>query len=210
MPSPPATYSFPKFNIPTAEWLTYADTLNDQRWKFTGEVTQAGRNHASFVMARSSSANDNGPFVYKWRSGPNAFNSPDNYYVLRLADVILMYAEAVNEQRGPTQDALAKLNTIQTRAGLQALALSDVATQQAFRNEVDRQRRLELAFEGERWFDLLRYTRQSTGNQPVTHAVTALDIIQQVRGTRDANYLLFPFPQTEINNNALLQQNPGY
>ncbi|GAB4054356.1 RagB/SusD family nutrient uptake outer membrane protein [Spirosoma litoris] len=210
LPSPPATYSFPKFNIPTAELLAYADTLNDQRWKFTGEVTQAGRNHASFVMNRSTSANDNGPFVYKWRSNPNAFNSPDNYYVVRLADVLLMYAEAMNEQSGPTQDGLNKLNMVRTRAGLQALPLSGVGTQQAFRNEVDRQRRLELAFEGERWFDLLRYARQTLANPSQVHLVTALDIIQQMRGSRDANYLLFPFPQTEINNNTLLKQNPGY
>ena len=210
LPSPPATYSFPKFNIPTTELLTYADTLNDGRWKFTGEITQAGRNHASFVTARSGNANDSGPFVYKFRSNPNAFNSPDNYYVVRLADVILMYAEAVNEQSGPNQDALNRLNTIRTRAGLRTLALSDVANQPAFRAEIDRQRRLELAFEGERWFDLLRYARQTLAVPTLTHAVTALDVIQQMRGTRDSNYLLFPFPQSEINNNSLLQQNPGY
>ena len=115
-------------------------------------------------MARSSSANDNGPFVYKWRSGPNVFNSPDNYYILRLADIMLMYAEAMNEQSGPNQDALNRLNAVRTRAGLRALTLSDVATRQALRNEIDRQRRLELAFEGERWFDLLRYSRQATGS----------------------------------------------
>ncbi|WP_461071148.1 RagB/SusD family nutrient uptake outer membrane protein [Spirosoma horti] len=176
LPSPPATYSFPKFNIPTAELLAYADTLNDQRWRFTGEVTQAGRNHASFGMATSATANENGP----------------------------------NEQSGPSQAALSRLNAVRTRAGLRALVLSDVATQQAFRNEVERQRRLELAFEGERWFDLLRYARQTLANPTQVHQVIALDIIQQMRGTRDVNYLLFPFPQTEINNNSLLQQNPGY
>lgn len=210
LPSPPATYSFPKFNIPTAELLQYADTLNDLRWKFTGEVTSAGRNHASFVMGTSANPNDNGPFVYKWRSNPNAFNSPDNYYVLRLADVMLMYAEASNEQNGPNQGALAQLNAIRTRAGLPALALANLATKQAFRDEVDRQRRLELAFEGERWFDLLRYARHTQADASATHRVTALDIIQQVRGSRDVNYLLFPIPQSEINNNPLIQQNPGY
>ncbi|GAB3880514.1 RagB/SusD family nutrient uptake outer membrane protein [Spirosoma agri] len=210
LPSPPATYSFPKFNIPTTELLQYADTLNDLRWKFTGEVTQAGRNHASFVMATSGNANDNGPFVYKWRSNPNAFNSPDNYYVLRLADVMLMFAEASNEQNGPNQDALTRLNAVRTRAGLAALTLANLTTKQAFRDEVDRQRRLELAFEGERWFDLLRYARQTQADASATHKVTALDIIQQVRGTRDVNYLLFPIPQSEVNNNALIQQNPGY
>ncbi|UHG92912.1 RagB/SusD family nutrient uptake outer membrane protein [Spirosoma oryzicola] len=210
LPSPPATYSFPKFNIPTTELLQYADTLNDLRWKFTGEVTQAGRNHASFVMATSGNANDNGPFVYKWRSNPNAFNSPDNYYVLRLADVMLMFAEASNEQNGPNQEAFTRLNAVRTRAGLPALTQADLATKQAFRDEVDRQRRLELAFEGERWFDLLRYARQTQADAGATHKVTALDIIQQIRGARDVNYLLFPIPQSEINNNPLIQQNPGY
>ncbi|MCK8495951.1 RagB/SusD family nutrient uptake outer membrane protein [Spirosoma sp. RP8] len=210
LPSPPATYSFPKFNIPTTELLQYADTLNDLRWKFTGEVTQAGRNHASFVMATSGNANDNGPFVYKWRSNPNAFNSPDNYYILRLADVMLMFAEASNEQNGPNQEAFTRLNAVRTRAGLPALTQADLATKQAFRDEVDRQRRLELAFEGERWFDLLRYARQTQADAGATHKVTALDIIQQIRGARDVNYLLFPIPQSEINNNPLIQQNPGY
>ncbi|MFD1139818.1 RagB/SusD family nutrient uptake outer membrane protein [Larkinella insperata] len=210
LPSPPATYSFPKFNIPTNELIQYADTVNDQRWRFTGEVVSAGRNHASFVLSTSSNANDNGYFVYKWRSPPNAFNSPDNYYVLRLADVLLMQAEALNEQNGPSQAALTALNAVRTRAGLPALTLATVSTQQAFRVEVDRQRRLELAFEGERWFDLLRYARHELAQPGVAHEVTALDIIQQQRGTPDVNYLLFPFPQTEINNNALVQQNPGY
>jgi len=210
LPSPPATYSFPKFNIPTTELIQYADTLNDLRWKFTGEVTQAGRNHASFVMARSGNANDNGPFVYKWRSNPNAFNSPDNYYVLRLADVLLMFAEASNEQTGPNPDALTRLNAVRTRAGLPALTLATLTTKQAFRDEVDRQRRLELAFEGERWFDLLRYARHTQADPSAIHRVTALTIIQQVRGSQDVNYLLFPIPQSEINNNALIQQNPGY
>ncbi|QKZ11210.1 RagB/SusD family nutrient uptake outer membrane protein [Spirosoma sp. KUDC1026] len=211
LPSPPATYSYPKFNIPTTELIErYADTLTDLRYKFTGQVTSAGRDHASYVKATSMNVNDNGYFVYKWTSNPNAFNSPDNYYVLRLADVYLMYAEAINEQSGPTQQALNRLNTVRTRAGLPALTLADLTTQQAFRNEVDRQRRLELAFEGERWFDLIRYARHAQTGTGVSHAVTALDIIQQQRGTRDANYLLFPIPQNEINNNPLLQQNPGY
>ena len=78
------------------------------------------------------------------------------------------------------------------------------------RNEIDRQRRLEMAFEGERWFDLLRYARHNQV-EAGAHAVTALDIIAQQRGgSRDANYLLFPLPQAEINTNPLVTQNPGY
>jgi len=220
LPSPPATYSFPKFNIPTAELLQYADTASyangqlrpnrDRRWTLIGR-TNAGLDYASFVNGTSNSANDRGPFVYKWPGAPNAFNSADNTYVLRYADVLLMYAEAANEQNGPSADVLTRLNLVRTRAGLAALtaASPQYASKKAMRDEIDRQRRLELAFEGERWYDLLRYARHNQA-EAGAHAVTALDIIEQKLTRRDVNYLLFPLPQAEINNNAQLQQNPGY
>lgn len=217
LPSPLATYSFPKFNIPTAELLAYADTVNDQRWAFTSQVYATngrliGRSHVSYLDGKSSSSNDRGPFVYKWTSIGNNFNSTDNTYVLRYAEVLLAYAEANNELNGPTQDGLNRLNLVRTRAGLAALTLASTqaASKQALRNEIDRQRRLELAFEGERWFDLLRYARHTQADGTATHAVTALDIIQQQKGSRDANYLVFPIPQAELNTNPLIQQNPGY
>ncbi|MCC3156696.1 RagB/SusD family nutrient uptake outer membrane protein [Hymenobacter sp. 15J16-1T3B] len=220
LPTPPATYSFAKFNIPTLYQsaasskptdLTFAvDTLTDLRWKYVG-TTNAGRDHVSWVDGpRSRGANDRGPFVYKWTStSVAAFNSADNYYLLRLADVYLMYTEASNEQNGPNADALTRLNAIRQRAGLPAATLATLGTKQLFRAEVDKQRRLELAFEGERWFDLLRYARHNQA-EAGAHAITALDIIQQQKGSADANYLLFPLPQSEINNNAKTQQNPGF
>ena len=220
LPSPLATYSFTKFNIPTAELITYADTINDARWKFTSIVSAAsgkviGRGHASYIDGKpgpGGNGNDVGRFVFKWRGIGNNFSSADNTYVLRYAEVLLAYAEAVNEQTGPTQDVLDKLNRVRQRAGLEALTLASpqALTKQAMRNEIDRQRRLELAFEGERWFDLLRYARHNQA-EANAHVTTALDIIAQQRnGARDANYLVFPLPQSEINTNPLVQQNPGY
>ncbi|RZL15712.1 MAG: RagB/SusD family nutrient uptake outer membrane protein [Hymenobacter sp.] len=216
LPSPLATYSFPKFNIPTANLLAAADTVNDKRWAFAGNASAAngrtvGRNHVSYIDGKpgpGGNSNDVGPFVFKWRSLGNGFNSTDNSYVLRYAEVLLTYAEAANEQNGPTADALAKLNLVRQRAGLAALA--QVASKEALRNEIDRQRRLELAFEGERWFDLLRYARHTQADGSARHTVTALDVIQQQRGAADANYLLFPIPLAEINNNPLITQNPGF
>ncbi|OON70098.1 RagB/SusD family nutrient uptake outer membrane protein [Hymenobacter sp. CRA2] len=218
LPAPPASYSFQKFNIPTlfrtgtsaqpTDLTSVVDTLNDLRWKYVG-TTDAGRDHVSYVDSKRS-GNDRGPFVYKWTSTPvQPFNSADNYYLLRLADVYLMFAEASNEQNGPNADALGRLNSIRTRAGLPALTLANLGTKAAFRNEVDKQRRLELAFEGERWFDLLRYARHNQA-EANAHAVTALTIIQQQKGTADANFLLFPIPQSELNNNVNTQQNPGF
>ena len=221
MPSPPATYSFPKFNIPTlfvqgsaarpTDLTSVVDTTNDQRWSYQGRVA-AGRSHASYVDGRSNNSNDRGPFVWKWRSDGNGFNSPDNYYVLRLAEVYLTGAEASNEVGSPAQTVLDYLNPIRQRAGLLPLtpASPEAASQAALRTEIDKQRRLELAFEGERWFDLIRYARHTQANSAVQHAVTALDVINQKRGSRDANYLLFPIPLAELNTNTQLQQNPGY
>lgn len=207
LPSPPASFSFAKFDIPTTELITYADTVNDLRWKFTGENIFGGRNHVSFINNGAGDGNDEGYFIFKWRN-TNFFNSPDNFCVIRLADVILMYAEASNEELGPNADALGKLNDIRIRAGLPALTLTDLPSREAFRNEVDRQRRLELAFEGHRWFDLLRYEEhEAAGGE---HEVTALDIIGQKRGSRDRNYLVLPIPINEINNNRSITQNPGY
>jgi starch-binding outer membrane protein, SusD/RagB family len=208
LPSPPATYSFPKFNIPTRELIQLADTTRDQRWKLIG-TTDAGRDHASYVYG-TRTGNDKGPFVYKWPGPPNGFNSPDNTYILRLAEVLLIYAEATNELSGPTGDAFDKLNQVRTRAGLTALTSADISTKEAMRTEIDLQRRLELAFEGERWPDLLRYARHEQADASAQHTVTALDIIQQKKGTPDVNYLLLPLPQQEILTNAQLRQNPGY
>lgn len=221
LPFPLTLYSFSKFNLPTAELISYADTVNDLRWAYAGNVTNngkfVGRSHVSYLDARknqgiSSATNDRGNFPYKSTSYGNNFNSVDNTYVLRYAEVLLNYAEASNEQNGPTTDALTRLNAVRQRAGLAALGLGspEAATKQALRNEIDRQRRLEMAFEGERWFDLLRYARHNQV-EAGAHTVSALDLIAQFRkGLRDANYLLFPIPQGEINTNPQLQQNPGY
>jgi hypothetical protein len=224
LPFPITTFSFSKFNLPTDELIAYADTVNDLRWAYAGDVLNnsrlVGRSHVSYLDSRKNQAvsdpqnpaNDRGNFPYKWTSNGNTFNSPDNTYVLRYAEVLLNYAEASNEQNGPTADALNRLNQVRLRAGLAALTLgsAQAATKQALRNEIDRQRRLEMAFEGERWFDLLRYARHNQV-EGGAHTVSALDIIAQFRkGNRDVNYLLFPIPQDEINTNPQLQQNPGY
>ncbi|MGI4875442.1 MAG: RagB/SusD family nutrient uptake outer membrane protein [Janthinobacterium lividum] len=232
LPLPFATYSYPKFNVPTAELIAFADTVNDKRWAFNGAINSSagkyvGRDHVSYIDAKNpnttgANANDRGPFVFKWTSIGNGFNSVDNCYVLRYAEVLLNYAEAVNEQTGPSTDVLAKLNLVRQRAGLAALTTgsTQAASKQTMRAEIERQRRLEFAFEGERWWDLVRYARHTIADASAVHTITALDLISSkhstgtapnlVPGPRDPNYLLFPLPQYEINTNTNLKQNPGY
>ena len=104
---------------------------------------------------------------------------PDHDWIeLRLGDIILLYAEALNEN-GKTSEALTDLNKIRTRAGL---ANSTATTQTEVRKAIQDERRLELAFEGQRWFDLVR-----TGT-----------VAAEMGQTVDSKYFLFPIPVSEV------------
>ena len=110
---------------------------------------------------------------------------------MRLADAILLYAEALNEN-GNTGGAITELNKIRTRAGLPN---STATTQAGVRQAIQDERRLELAFEGQRWFDLVR-----TGTVDV-----------EMGQTINPNYHLFPVPISEIlATGGVITQNPGY
>lgn len=121
-----------------------------------------------------------------------------NFIVLRYADVLLMLAEALNEQGFNTTGAFDHLNAIRSRAGLAAMTTADLADQNAFRLEVRNQRQLELAHEYHRWFDLVRWG-------------IAQQVILDAKGiTLQSNQLLFPIPEEAIVENPALNQNPGY
>ncbi|MGM9507252.1 MULTISPECIES: RagB/SusD family nutrient uptake outer membrane protein [Larkinella] len=143
-------------------------------------------------------------FVRKYRDAPViSGDSEDNWPVLRYADVLLMYAEALNET-GNTAQALPFLNRIRQRAGLAAKTATDAGTQAAMRLALEQERRIELAFEGHRWFDLVRTGRAL----PVLRAKAAAIGIQT---NLTENNLVFAIPQSQIDiNPTKITQNPGY
>lgn len=123
--------------------------------------------------------------------------SPLNWPVLRYADVLLMKAEALNEL-GRTTEAEDPLNQVRERAGLDPV--SGLSKDQ-FREAVLHERRMELAFEGHRWFDLIRV-------QNGVYGLAFLHAIGKTNATE--KHLLFPIPQAERDVNPNLTQNPGY
>lgn len=134
-------------------------------------------------------------FTQKYLTPTLANNdSKANWKVIRYADVLLMYSEALNEN-GKTDEALGYLNQVRTRAGLPTYAgLSQTDARQKIYDE----RRFELAMEGHRWFDLVRTGR-------------ALDVMTPF-GMKPFHQL-FPIPLVElqiINDDSILPQNPGY
>ncbi len=117
---------------------------------------------------------------------------PDHDWIeLRLGGIILLYAEALNEN-GNTAGALTELNKIRTRAGLDN---STATTAAEVRQAIADERRLELAFEGHRWFDLVR-----------TNTVD-----QEMGVTVNPQYHLFPLPISEVLASfGVITQNAGY
>jgi len=115
-----------------------------------------------------------------------------NVIVLRLAEMYLIRAEAeAHLSTGVVSDVQDDVNTIRNRAGL---VNTDAATMSDLLLAIEKERRLEFAFEGQRWFDLVRTNR-------------ATDVLP---GVNKAYKMLFPIPLSEINANSKMTQNPGY
>jgi hypothetical protein len=131
--------------------------------------------------------------------------SSRNLYYLRLADVILMYAEVQNEL-SQTGVALTNLNKIRKRAGLNnwEVVLGAQPTKDQMKDELLKERMRELGFEGWRWFDLKRTDKlltETKANNPDAAA------------NMTNKNLLYPLPTKEFENNPALKpgdQNPGY
>lgn len=137
-------------------------------------------------------------YVYKYRDPSATANGEgsNNFPIVRYADVLLMYAEALNEQAAGNTLAYDAVNRIRERAGLADL---EGLTQSQFRDSVLLERRLELAFEGHRWYDLARTRRLISAMKAQNPAVVVSEM-----------HYLYPIPQTEIDVNSKLEQNPDY
>jgi len=114
--------------------------------------------------------------------------------VIRLAEVVLIKAEAL-ARLNRLPEAVAQYNKVRVRAGLAPHTFgTQVTTQAAVISQIELERRLELALEGDRWPDLVRLGR-----------------VIQVKGIQDrAGQALFPLPIRDLRVSPLLTQNPGY
>ncbi len=133
-------------------------------------------------------------------SGGNG-NGPGNIRLLRYADILLIAAEALNEI-GETDDALTYLNMVRARArGQSTSILPDVTItdKNLLREKIWNERRVELALEQQRWFDLLRQGRAASVMQAVG------------KNFEIGKHELLPLPQSEIDlSGGVLSQNSGY
>lgn len=146
-----------------------------------------------------------------------------NFIVLRLAEILLTYAEAKNEVSGPDASVYEAVNRVRRRAGQPDLPSG--LGQDQMRERIRNERRVELCFENKRYFDIIRWKAGMTYlNQPFYGMNITYELVSNVpvaKYTRfvyfqkkfdpNKNYL-FPIPQSAISTNPKLegQQNPGW
>ena len=131
--------------------------------------------------------------------------------ILRYADVLLLYAEVLNETEGPAA-ALPYINATRERAGLTDLTAAQVANKHQMRMAIERERRLELAYENQRWFDLIRTNRvievmtEHWATENYYSSITA----ETGPIILNESLILLPIPQKEIDIQQGITQNIGY
>lgn len=151
------------------------------------------------------------PFARKFlhpHTLPNQTNN--NWPVYRYAEVLLMLAEALNEQN-KSGDALSWLNKVRDRAFGAGVSPITATDQETLRSIILKERRVELAFENKRWLDLVRTGNAITVMKNFGTALKAkYSYLPANSFNVTENSLLFPIPYTEIELNSQLKQNPGY
>ncbi|MEL4307510.1 RagB/SusD family nutrient uptake outer membrane protein [Joostella sp. CR20] len=181
------------FNTPSQNLIDAFDAEGDEIRKnatiiFPGETLWDGREVSESV--------ENLAYSEKAYSSANAgaSDTDKNVRILRFAEVLLIHAEAANEL-GNSSDALASLNKVRDRVELSAFTSTD---QSELRLKIWNERRLELAFEHDRWFDLVR-----TGQ--------AKDAMQAAGKTFiTGKHELFPIPNDQLIQTPDMPQNPGW
>jgi hypothetical protein len=194
------------WNIPTKSIIAEFETGDERK----SVALKEGYTNAAGVVVPI-------PYVNKYNHAHTVVGrTDDNWPVLRYADVLLMLAEAINEQGGPG-DAHQYINQVRGRAGLDGLS---GLTQETFRTAIRHERRVELAFENDRWFDLKRaYT-----NAQMTTLLNAHGQAEKASPTVDRGGVpftsndykfdgyeaLYPIPDRQLFLDKNLTQNPGY
>lgn len=169
---------------------------NDDRKSVT--VWDDGDTYGGFTY--NSSYSSTGYNIKKWVRGSESITATDsdlNMPVIRYADLLLVLAEAINEQGRPG-DAEQYINEVRDRAGL-----GDVTglTEQEMREQIFHERRMEFAFEGKWWFDLMRAGPDYAERYFFDRGKTSFD---------KTKHILLPIPQTDLDLNPNLDQNENY
>jgi hypothetical protein len=162
-----------------------------------------------------------GLYIFKMMD-PNVINnslstSPRVLPLIRYAEVLLDFAEATNEAVGPTSEVYQSVEAIRQRAGLRPYQLPTGLDQAQMRAAIRNERRLELAFEGFRFFDVRRWMIAEQTDNQMMHGMEVDRgpiVVYKPFNVRKHNFTkamyLWPLPLSEIAKSPSLLQNPLY
>ncbi|HBL34269.1 MAG TPA: RagB/SusD family nutrient uptake outer membrane protein [Porphyromonadaceae bacterium] len=227
----------------------YAETAREGRWpagvrrmfvnrepRFYASINFPGqrwKNHAlelwyKGIDGREKAGSDYCKTGYLMKKAMNERNSwnpwqveQNTWVISRLAEIYLNYAEALNEFSGPTEDVYNSVNLIRNRSGLPDLPES--LTKEQMRERIKHERRIELAFETHRFFDVRRWKDAEISENKPVHSLNIYEgnflqddsfykrIRVEQRIFNAPKHYLFPIEQREIDKNVRnLVQNPGW
>lgn len=129
------------------------------------------------------------------------FDAPQDYSIIRYAEILLAYAEAKNEVSGPDATIFAALDDIRDRAGMPPINQTVNNTKEKLREVIHNERRIELAGEGQRFFDIRRW------NIAANVMKTPKDISNVIVQERNwqPKFVLMPYPQSALDRNTNLK-----
>lgn len=216
----------------------------DNRLAFTifcnGVVYKSPRTVDTFIGGKDGiganvNATKTGYYMRKFFNDAVTWNQASNtlsrrpWVIFRYAEVLLNYAEALNEAQGPVSDVYKYINLVRQRTGVALPALQSTnptgngyvaATKEAMRLRIQNERRVELCFEGHRFFDIRRWKMgEDVLNKPVsgmritknpTNGTFSYERFTVENRVFSAKNYLYPISQSNLNRAPALGQNPGY
>ncbi len=191
-------------NRPSDELITlYKDQGDDIR---RNVAVQEG-----YFVAATGVYNDS-VFTPKYNTPVTAQNDGDtDWPVIRVGDILLLYAELVNEISGANNTSLTYLNMIRERAGITPYTLADLPSLYQMREAIRTERRMELSIENQRWFDLLRWgTAAEVVSEHLKGEVFYGDFDPAINATIENWQTILPIPIDILNINPDVAQNFGY
>lgn len=205
--------------------FTYTLLYNGAQWLNTQLQTyEGGQSKPNTNVQQTKTSYYMRKFMGNFENTNTYSNHNEDWVIFRYADILLSYAEALNESPGPTNDVYAQLIAIRKRAGITAGAngmygLKAGMGQPEMREAIHAERRLEFAFEESRYWDIRRWkTAETVMNKPrmglsivKTNTSLSYNPVTVLNTKFDATRMyLYPIPYSEVLKNPNMKQNPGW
>lgn len=204
--------------------LTRTILYNGARWLGNNlETFEGGRNKPGGTAMQTRTGYYLRKFMGHFEEASQYSDVQRDYILFRYTEVILNYVEAKNEAEGPSQELIDYLKSLRERAGIlpgedSNYGIPTSPSQDQLRDFVRNERRLELAFEEHRYWDIRRWKiAEDVMNEPL-HGMQIVQTGGLLTHSRvpvfeprfDPNMYLYPIPDSEVLKNGQLQQNPGW